>query len=78
MTEENKIQGASDEKRSVEENFAELDRMVKKLQSEETTLEESFRIYQEGMKLLKDVSGTLDEYEKKIQILSEDGTTADL
>ncbi len=63
---------------TVEESFAILDQMVKRLESSETSLEESFRIYQEGMQLLKEVNGTIDRYEKKIQVLSEQGLTEDL
>lgn len=69
---------AEEKKMSVEESFAELDRMVEKLESSDVTLEESFQIYQKGMNLLKDVSRILDGYEKKIQLLNGDGTTEDL
>ena len=78
MAEETKMPESTEEKRSVEESFALLDEMIKKLQSEDTSLEESFQLYQKGMKLLKDVSGTLDTYEKKIQVLQADGTTQDM
>ncbi len=65
-------------KKSVEENFAVLDEMVQKLESSDTSLEESFQIYQNGMKLLKEVNATIDRYEKKIQVLTEQGTTENL
>ncbi len=58
---------------SVEQSFARLDAMAERLESEEVTLEESFRIYQEGMQLLKSVNDKLDHFEKRMQILSEDG-----
>lgn len=69
---------AEEKRKSVEESFEMLDQMVEKLESSDVTLEESFRIYQGGMNLLKDVSGILDDYEKKIQVLNADGTTEDL
>ena len=62
---------------SVEQSFALLDGMLKKLESEDVTLEESFQLYQDGMKLLKTVNGKLDHFEKKMQILTEDGSTED-
>ncbi len=65
------------EELSVEESFARLDEMVRALESEDVTLEESFRLYQDGMKLLKHVGGKLDGYEKKMQILTEDGVLED-
>ena len=70
--------GESMEQLTVEESFAKLDEMVKRLESEDVPLEESFRLYQEGMKLLKDVSGRIMTYEKKMQVLSGNGTMEDL
>lgn len=69
---ENKTQKNEEgtEQLTVEESFARLDEMVKRLESEDVPLEESFRLYQEGMKLLKDVSGRIMTYEKKMQVLS--------
>lgn len=77
---ENKIQkdGGNTEQLTVEESFEKLDAMVKRLESEDVPLEESFRLYQEGMKLLKDVSIRIMTYEKKMQVLSGDGTMEDL
>ncbi len=70
--------GESTEQLTVEESFAKLDEMVKRLESEDVPLEESFRLYQEGMKLLKDVSGRIMTYEKKMQVLSGNGSMEDL
>ncbi|MDO5702294.1 MAG: exodeoxyribonuclease VII small subunit [Lachnospiraceae bacterium] len=64
---------ASGEELSVEQSFDRLDEMVKALESEDIPLEESFRLYQEGMKLLKSVGEKLDGYEKKMLMISEDG-----
>ena len=55
---------------SVEESFRVLEEMVRRMEDPEATLEESFRLYQQGMEILKNVNGTLDAYEKKMQILS--------
>ncbi len=65
-------------KKTVEENFEILDQMVRRMESSDISLEESFQLYQDGMKLLKEVNGTIDRYEKKIQVLTSDGTTEDL
>ena len=58
---------------TIEESFAELDEMVKKMDSEDISLEESFRLYEEGMKLLLAGGGKIDPVEKKIQALMPDG-----
>ena len=62
---------------TIEESFAKLDEMVRALESAEISLEDSFALYEEGMKLLRDVNGRIDEVEKKIRKVEEDGTTED-
>ena len=66
MAEENK-------EMTIEESFARLEG----IDSDEITLEESFKLYEEGMKLIKDVSGRIDLVEKKIRILESQGGTED-
>ena len=68
-----------DEKKemTIEESFAALDDMVKKLESDKISLEESFRLYEEGMKLVKDVSGRIELVKKKMQIIAGNGETED-
>ena len=58
---------------SLEELFEGLEAVVSRLEGEEVTLEESFRLYQKGMNLLKLCNTTIDTVEKKVQILDEDG-----
>lgn len=58
---------------SIEESFAKLDEMLEKLESRELPLEESFRLYKEGMDLLAKCNEKIDTVEKKIQILNGDG-----
>ena len=68
MAEENKT-------KTVEETVAALDEMAEKLESGDVSLEESFSIYQEGMRLLKDVSEAIDGIEKQMLLLSDSGET---
>lgn len=60
---------------SLEENFAKIEELLTVLEAEETTLEESFGYYQEGMKLLKTCSDTIDAVEKKVLKLKDNGET---
>ena len=62
------------EEKSLEEMFAELDLLAGKLEDRETSLEDSFRLYRQGMELLKLCSEKLDTVEKKMLQLNEDGT----
>lgn len=58
---------------SLEEKFAKLEETVKKLESEDISLEESFRIYKEGMELLKQCNADIDKVEKQVLQLNAEG-----
>ena len=62
------------EAKTIEEVFQELDNLAVKLEDLETSLEDSFRFYKEGMELLKYCSDKLDTVEKKMLQMDEDGT----
>ena len=62
------------EAKTIEEGFQELDNLAVKLEDSETSLEDSFRFYKEGMELLKYCSDKLDTVEKKMLQMDEDGT----
>lgn len=57
----------------LEEAFEKLEKTVEALEREDISLEESFRIYQEGMDLLKKCNLEIDQVEKKVLVLNEDG-----
>ena len=56
---------------TIEECFAELENILEQLESSESSLEESFRWFEKGMKLVKSCSDQIDQVEKKIIVLSE-------
>lgn len=58
---------------TLEEAFAQLDGIIAALENEEISLEESFKQYQNGMKLLKVCNDTIDRVEKKVLKLNEEG-----
>ena len=57
----------------LEEAFEKLEKTVEALEREDISLEESFRIYQEGMELLKKCNLEIDQGETKVLVLNEDG-----
>ena len=61
------------EEKSLEEVFAELDLLAEKLEDRETSLEDSFLLYRQGMELLKFCSDRLDIVEKKMLQINENG-----
>ena len=65
------------EEKTLEEAFTELDGLAEKLEDRETSLEDSFRFYRQGMELLKFCSEKLDTVEKKMLQINEDGTFSD-
>ena len=71
-------EGPEREGLSLEESFVRLDEMIEKLQDQDTSLEEAFRVYQEGMALVKSCSGKIDLVEKKVMVLNEEGEMDEL
>ena len=60
--------------KTLEEAFSELDRLASKLEDRNTSLEDSFNLYRQGMELLRYCNEKLDTVEKKMLEISEDGT----
>lgn len=73
MVQEQGGQGAVSEDMTLEEAFSRLDQVVERLESREITLEESFKVYQSGMELLKTCNDKIDRVEKKVLMMDEDG-----
>lgn len=65
------------EEKTLEEAFEELDSMIEELEASDVSLEDSFKIYQKGMKLLKDCNEKIDTVEKKMQVLTENDELED-
>ena len=61
----------------IEEAFQKLDAIAAKLEDKNTSLEDSFALYQQGMELLKYCNSRLDTVEKKMLQINEDGTLSE-
>jgi exodeoxyribonuclease VII small subunit len=59
--------------KTLEQSFEMLNHIMEELEKEDVSLEDSFRMYQEGMKLLKECNDSIDKVEKKLIILEEEG-----
>lgn len=66
------------EKRSLEETFAEIEAIIEQMEQPEVSLDESFLLYQRGVGQLKVCNELLDEVEKKMQVLTADGSLEDM
>ena len=58
---------------TLEELFSGLDQLIGQMETGDTTLEESFGLYQKGMEMLKLCNAKIDDVEKKVLILEESG-----
>ncbi len=63
---------------SINESFEFLDSLLEKLREEELPLEESFALYEQGMKVVKKCSEKIDAVEKKVKVIDADGNLSDL
>ena len=59
-------------KLSIEESLERIDNILEKMESEDTGLEETFKLYEQGLKLIKDAESNIDKVEKQIRILDEE------
>ena len=62
-------------KENLEEMFKDLEELIGKMENEEITLEQTFDLYNNGMELLKKCNLSIDEVEKKVLVLDENGET---
>lgn len=63
----------TEKKENLEEMFDRLDQVIGTLEGEDVSLEEAFGLYDQGMKLIRRCNQTINEMEKKILVLDENG-----
>ena len=62
---------------TLEEKLSRIEGIIRKMEEPEVALEESFRLYQDGIEQLKSCNQMLDAVEKKMQILNINGELSD-
>jgi len=60
------------EKLSIEESFEKLEEILEEMEKEDTGLEASFRLYEKGIRLLKDAEDNIEKVEKQIRVLNRE------
>lgn len=63
----------TEKKENLEEMFDRLDQVIGTLEGEDVSLEEAFGLYDQGMKLIRRCNQTINEVEKNILVLDENG-----
>lgn len=66
------------EERTLQEMLQTLEEHIRALESEEISLEDSFLVYEQGMKLIKECNDKIDRVEKKVLELNADGTLQEM
>ena len=56
---------------SIEENFKELDDIISEMSKDDISLEKSFELYNQGLKLVQNSNLQIGDMEKKIIALNE-------
>lgn len=70
MTKEDALQT---EQMSMEETFEKLDSIIALLEDEDASLEESIKAYESGMQYIKKANSMIDQAEKKVLVIRENG-----
>ena len=63
---------------TIEQAFSRIDEITKALEDPQTSLEESFALYQEGSRLLQATNQKIDMVQKQVQILQHTSTQPEM
>lgn len=64
---------ATEQTPTIEETFAQIEAIIEQLEQPEVTLDQSFRLYQQGVGQLKVCTALLDEVEKQMLVINAEG-----
>ena len=62
---------------TLEESFEKLEDIIGKMEEGNTSLDDTFKLYNEGIKLVKNCNSMLDKVEKQIVIVSNEEDSRD-
>jgi len=62
---------------SIEESLQELDGIAAQMEDPKVSLEESFGLYEKGMKLIKSATKRIEDVQRKVEKLEADGSVSD-
>lgn len=61
------------EEKTLEELFEEIDGIIAKMEGEDLSLEQSFGLYESGIRMLQDCNARIEQVEKKILMMNAQG-----
>lgn len=59
---------------SLEERFEHIEEIIEKMETGDITLDKSFQLYKNGLEEIKAANAMLDEIEKAMLVMNEDGS----
>ena len=65
---------SSEKKVSLEERFEHIEEIIEKMETGDITLDKSFELYKSGLEEIKAANAMLDDIEKAMLIMNEDGS----
>lgn len=57
--------------KTLEESLEQLEEIIRKMDSDDVSLEESFKLYNQGIKLCKTCNDKIEKVEKQIEIIQQ-------
>ena len=65
---------SNEKKVSLEECFENIEEIIEKMETGDITLDKSFELYKNGLEEIKAANAMLDEIEKAMLVMNEDGS----
>lgn len=62
---------------SIEDSLNELDQIAARMEDPSVSLEDSFGLYEKGMKLIKSATERIEAVQRKVEKLEADGSVSD-
>ncbi len=61
------------QERSLEELFVQAEELIGRMEEPDLSLEEAFASYEQGMKIVRECNRRIDQVEKKMLMMNEEG-----
>ena len=65
---------SSEKNVSLEEHFAHIEEIIEQMETGDTTLDKSFELYKNGLEEIKAANAMLENMEKAMLVMNEDGS----
>lgn len=63
--------GKVQKEKTIEEGFEQLNEILKKMENSDVSLEETFKLYNDGLTIVKELNGKISQVESELNIVNE-------